>query len=163
MPIPPQFADFWAQAVAHVPDLRAEDFHEAFCFGDSDALADELASLVLQGRKTATTSLVWAVEVEARPLPRPGQLSIVKNWAGQPLCLIVTTSLEVLPFDRVDAAFAAEEGEDDGTLATWRRNHDAYFGRECVRIGRVARPDMPAACERYRVVYAAHATPTQRA
>src|SRR5574337_1279889 len=70
---------FWSQAAAPVPGLRIEDFYEAFRFGDSEALADELATLVLQGH---------------------------------------------------------------------------FFGRECQRIGREPRPDMPV-CERFRMVYAA--------
>jgi uncharacterized protein YhfF len=153
MSFPAPLAEFWAQAVACAPGLRAEDFYEAFCFGDSAALADELAALVLQGRKRATASLVWSFEAEGKPLPRPGHVSIVKNWAGQPLCLIETTRVDVLPFERVGAEFAREEGEDDGSLASWRRNHQAFFGRECARLGREPRPDMPVACERFRLVY----------
>lgn len=154
MPVPAPFADFWTQAVARAPALRSEDFYEAFCFGDSAALADELAALVLQGRKRATASLVWVFEAEGKPLPRPGHLSIVKSWAGQPLCLIETTQLDVLPFDQVGADFAFEEGEGDRSLESWRENHRAFFGRECARIARPPRPDMPVACERFRLVYA---------
>ena len=160
MSIPMPFAAFWAQAVTSVPRLRAERFCEAFCFGDSEALADELAALVLQGRKRATASLVWRFETQAQPLPRPGDLCIVKSWAGQPLCVIETTRVDVLPFDQVRAEFASEEGEDDGGLASWRRNHEAFFGRECARLGRAPGPDMPVVCERFRVVYAACANPT---
>ncbi len=157
MAIPAPFADFWAQAVARVPRLRAQDFYEAFCFGDSEALAAELAALVLQGHKRATASLAWVFEAEGKPPLQPGHLSIVKHWAGQPLCLIETTNIELLPFDQVGAEFAWEEGEGDRSLASWRRHHEAFFGRECARIGRQPRPDMPVICERFRLVYAAPA------
>jgi uncharacterized protein YhfF len=155
MPIPAPFAAFWSQAAASVPRLRTENFYEAFCFGDSEALAEQLAQLVLLGRKRATASLVWSFEAEGKPLPRPGHLSIVKTWAGQPLCVIETTRVDVLPFEQVGAAFAHEEGEDDGSLASWRRNHQAFFSRECERLGREPRPDMPVVCERFQRLYAA--------
>lgn len=155
MSIPAPFADFWDQCLARAPGLRTEDFYEAFCFGDSEALADELAALVLQGRKRATAGLVRVFEADAKPLPQPGSSSIVKNWAGQPLCLIETTRVDVLPFDQVTAEFAHEEGEGDRSLASWRRNHEAFFGRECRRIGHEPRPDMPVACERFRLVHPA--------
>jgi uncharacterized protein YhfF len=61
----------------------------------------------------------------------------------------------VLPLDAVDAAFAADEGEGDGSLAFWRRVHDAYFARECRRIGREPALDMPVVCERFAVLFAA--------
>jgi uncharacterized protein YhfF len=155
MPVPPALADFWAEALARVPRLSAAHFYEDFCFGDSPRLADELAALVLQGRKRATAGLVWVFEAQHKALPGPGSLSIVKSGAEQPLCVIETTRLDLLPFDQVDAEFAYEEGEGDGTLESWRRNHQAYFARECARIGRVPQPDMPVACERFRLVYAA--------
>ena len=154
MPIPESLGAFWAGATARVPSLRPEDFYEAFHFGDSAALADELAALVLQGRKKATAGLVWAFEAERKPLPRPGSLSIVLSGAGQPLCLIETLCVDVLPFDRVGADFAFEEGEGDRTLASWRLDHEAYFARECARLGRQPAADMPVACERFRMIYA---------
>lgn len=153
MSIPPRYADFWARAAAALPCLHEGAFYEAFAFGDSPALADELAALVLQGRKRATAGLVWVLQAEAKPPPLPGSLSIVTDGAGRPLCIIETHRVDVLPFDQVSAEFAAEEGEGDATLASWRRDHEAFFGRECARIGRAPRADMPVACERFRVVY----------
>ena len=49
--------------------------------------------------------------------------------------------------------FAAAEGEDDGSLESWRRGHWAYFGRECARIGRDPDAGMPVVCESFRVVF----------
>ena len=87
------------------------------------------------------------------PVPTPGILSDVTNWAREPLCIIETTSVEIVPFENVTAEFAATEGEGDGSLAYWQRTHWAYFTRECQRIGRQPTPTMPIACERFKVVY----------
>jgi uncharacterized protein YhfF len=154
MPVPEAQRPFWnafARAQGGVDEAR---FYEAFAFGDSPALADELAALVLQGTKRATAGALWAYEVEAKLLPRPGELSIVTSGAGVPLCVIETLAVEVLPFDQVDADFAATEGEGDGSLAFWRQAHTAFFSRECAQAGRVFQPDMPVVCERFRLVYA---------
>ena len=147
-------AAFWAgfKATAHaVDDAR---LYEAFAFGDSDALADALAQLVLAGRKRATAGLLWAFEAEGKRLPRAGDLSIVTSWGGQPLCVIETLQVDVLPFDQVDAEFAATEGEGDGSLAYWRRAHAEYFARECARLRRTPSDTMPVVCERFALVHA---------
>jgi len=109
---------------------------------------------VLDGRKRATAGLLWAFEVERKPLPRPGDLSVVTRWSGQPLCVIETLAVDLVPFDDVTAEFAATEGEGDGSLAFWRQGHTEYFARECARIGRVPSGSMPIVCERFVVVYA---------
>lgn len=153
MAIPPHLSAFWAAAEQARPDLDRGRFLEAFAFGDNERLANELARLVLSGAKKATASLAWTHEFDRKLFPKPGDLSIVTSWGGEPLCIIETTAIEIVAFDQVLEAFVREEGEGDGTLASWRRSHALYFGRECARIGRVPAPDMPVLCERFRVVF----------
>jgi len=69
-----------------------------------------------------------------------GHLSIVELWSGEPVCIIETSSIAVLPFDAVTREFAAVEGEGDGSLEYWHDGHWAYFGRGCARIGRQQAP-----------------------
>ena len=153
--IPAHLRSFWS-AFAATAEPGAEDrFYEAFHFGDHEKLANALGQLVLQGAKRATASSVWVFEAEGKRPPRRGDLSIVTDWAGAPLCVIETESVDVLPFHAVGAEFAACEGEGDGSLAYWRAAHRKYFGRECARIGRSFSEDMPVACERFEVVFRA--------
>jgi len=158
MPIPSHLAQFWREFARSVGGVDDERFYEAFFFGDSESLADELAELVLRGTKRATAGAVWSCEAEGKRLPAAGDLSIVTNWAGAPLCVIETRAVEVVRFNEVPAEFAATEGEGDGSLAFWRDAHQAFFTRECVRAGREFSPDMLVACERFEVVYAAART-----
>ncbi len=153
MPVPENLRSYWDSFVLAHPDADESRWYEAFAFGDSEGLAHELAQLVLQGIKRATAGSLWAVEHESKPLPKPGDLSIVTNWAGAPLCVIETLAVDVLPFVAVPAEFAAAEGEGDGSLAFWRDAHRAYFARECGRIGRPFTETMPVVCERFRVVF----------
>lgn len=153
MAIPEPLRDFWNGFVSAAGGVDEARFYEAFAFGDSQALADELAALVLQGSKRATAASVWSFEAEGRRLPRPGDLSIVTTWDGKPLCVIETQAVDIVPFNEVTAAFAALEGEGDGSLAFWRQSHRAYFTRECERARRQFDQSMPIACECFEVVY----------
>lgn len=150
---PEPVAAFWrafAEATGGADEAR---FTGAFAFGDGAAMADELAALVLQGTKRATASALWAYEAEGEALPRPGDLSIVTDGSGTPRCVIETLSVEVVPFREVSAAFAATEGEGDGSLAYWRRVHRAFFSRECAAAGRAFTESMAVVCERFVVRY----------
>jgi uncharacterized protein YhfF len=155
MTIPAACLPMWRAFAATQPSDPTPCWCEAFHFGDSAALADELAALVMQGRKRATAAALWAHEAEGSQPPSPGALSIVTLFDGTPQCVVETVSVEIRPFDQVDAAFAAAEGEGDGSLDFWRRAHQAFFSRELATLGRRFAPDMPVVCERFRVRYPA--------
>ena len=127
--------------------------YEVFHFDDHEESANKLADLVLSGDKRATAGLVWVFEAKARPIPKPRDLSVVTRWDGRPVCVIETTGVEIHPYDEVDAAFAAAEGEGDGSLRYWREAHWKFFSRECQRIGRTPEMNMPVVCERFDVVH----------
>lgn len=151
--IPPHLTDFWNAFADSVGGVDAARFYEVCVFGDSEDLANELAELVLRGTKRATAGSVWSYEDEGKRIPISGDLSIVTNWAGSPLCIIETESVEVVPFSEVSSEFAATEGEGDGSLSFWREAHRQYFTRECARAGRQFSENMLVACERFKVAY----------
>ena len=127
----------------------------AFTFGDSPSLANELATLVQTGRKRATTSLPVEFTSEGQPLPASGEVGIV-TWAdGTPAAIIELVEVRHVPFQDVDAAFAAAEGEGDGTLAWWRAAHRKYFDRVCVRLGGTFDETSLVVCQRFRLVWKA--------
>jgi uncharacterized protein YhfF len=126
---------------------------EAWSFGDNPALADELCQLVLAGIKTATCSLLWEYEADGEALPQEGQLSIILDGQGKPSAVIETTQVIIQPFNQVDASFAYEEGEDDRSLESWRREHWRYFSRTSQSKGWQLGENMPLVCERFRLAY----------
>ena len=115
---------------------------ETFAFGDTPALADELAALVLAGRKRATC---WAAADGV--LTEVGKRMVMLDGSGTPRAVIETLELVQRRFLEVDAAFAHNEGEGDCSLAFWRAAHRAYFGR----LGQFSE-DMLLWCERFRLV-----------
>ena len=153
MNIPIPIAPFWQRFVESRATDPTAHFFEAFHFDDNQPSADELAQLVLAGKKRASAGLVWSFEAAGVLLPKVGDLSVVTNWAKTPLCVIETRRVDIVPFAEVSADFAATEGEGDGSLQYWQRAHWAYFGRECQRIGQTPQPSMPVACERFEVVF----------
>jgi uncharacterized protein YhfF len=121
-------------------------------FGSSPEMADELLDLVLAGTKTATASALSDYDADGEQVPRAGDLSIVTDGAGHPRALIVTTDVQVVPFDEVTAAHAYAEGEGDRSLAFWRRVHARYF-TELGADPAVAMGRLPVVCELFRVLY----------
>ena len=61
--------------------LRGE--YEAWAFGDAP---DELAALVLSGRKTATASAYPVYEAEGEPLPKAGEYSVILDSGDNAVC-----------------------------------------------------------------------------
>ena len=155
MNIPPSIATFWDAFCAEAGRDCSARFFEAFHFDDNEPSANALVHLVLAGRKLATASLFWSYEATGRVAPMPGALSVATYWDGRPACVVETLEVEIVPFELVGAEFGAREGEGDGSLEYWRRAHWAYFGRECVRIGRAPSQVMPVVCERFSVIYRA--------
>jgi uncharacterized protein YhfF len=115
---------------------------ETFSFGDSPELAEELADLVLAGKKTATC---WpASEGEKTKI---GKKMVMLDGSGVPAAVLETVELTKRRFDQVDSAFAFDEGEGDRSLDYWRIAHQRYFSRQGVFS-----PDMELWCERFRIV-----------
>lgn len=145
---------FWQRYLAASGMPQGEfEIPEAWSFGDNPVLADELCKLVLAGIKTATCSMLWEYEDEGEAIPWEGQMSIILDGQGKPCAVIETTQVTIQPFNRVDAAFAYEEGEDDRSLESWRREHWRYFSRTSQSKGWQLDESMPLVCERFRLIY----------
>ena len=124
----------------------------AWAFGATPEEADELLALVLSGTKTATAGALWDYEAEHEELPVPGALGIVTDGRGVPHALVVTTRVEVVPFDEVSAEHAYLEGEGDRSLAAWREVHQRFFTEHAVHT-RGFSPVMPVVLQRFGVLH----------
>jgi uncharacterized protein YhfF len=149
--------EFWRSYLDSLaPDLDQEPkLSGAFSFGDSKKLANQLAALVRQGIKTATCSALIGYEKDGTPLPQKGDLSIVLDGSGNPVLVIETVSVVILPFNEVSEQFAFEEGEGDRSLAYWQMAHENYFRRNHFK-SRAFDKTMLIVCERFKVVHSEH-------
>jgi uncharacterized protein YhfF/GNAT superfamily N-acetyltransferase len=143
---------FWREFCTQVR-LPPSTPYQAWYFGDSPALANELLELVLHGPKRATAGL--AESNDRSPLVKPvtGGYSVVTEMDGTPRAVLRTTAVERRPFRDVDAAFAWDEGEGDRTLADWKDGHRRFFTRELAAAGRVFDDGMPVDLERFELLY----------
>jgi uncharacterized protein YhfF len=131
------------------------DHYEAWGFGDSKEMADELAELVRIGIKTATASNYTMYELENEEVPAEGLYNILLNGSGDPVAIIQTTEVEVVPFDEVSEEHAYLEGEGDRSLDFWRREHEVFFKRELAETNRDFHDKLPVVLERFKVVHLA--------
>lgn len=149
-----EIEQFWRAYLASslaITAHRNKDVPEAWNFGNTPEMADQLGHLVLAGTKTATCALV--TDFENGKIPQVGELSIVLDGQENPLCLIETTEVELKHFNQVDEKFASEEGEGDCTLEYWRQVHQDYFTRQCQQNGETWDENRMLMCERFKVLF----------
>jgi len=107
---------------------------------------------VLEGTKRATASLYDSYK-NGEEIPKVGDLSIITNWSGIAKCIIMSTSIEVVPYKDVDEEFAATEGEGDKSLEYWKKVHRKFFTEELTEIGGEFSEEIPVVCEKFEVVF----------
>ena len=100
------------------------DEYEVWAFGD---VPDELAQLVLEGKKCATASVYELYEYDGEKLPEVGQYNVILDSNDRAVCVIRDTSVKVVPFCEVDEKHAYLEGEGDRSLEHWREVHSKVF------------------------------------
>ncbi len=150
--MPYSVEEFWADFCA-ATGVSPDEPYQVWYFGNTAEMALELAALVISGKKFATCSLVAVNEIKPDEAPIIDGYSVVTDFAGDPLCVIRTTEIRHLPFDKVDAQFAAGEGEGDQSLEYWRDVHSQYFSREAADLGIEFNDDSIVCCERFTLLY----------
>ncbi len=145
--------EFWA---GFIEATGIDGSYDAWAFGDPSVpdLATELALLVRDGPKRATASLLSEFEggPDTTSMPRPGDLSVILNGEGSPVCVIRTTEVETRRFGDVDKQFAWDEGEGDRTLEWWRRAHIWIFEQRGMSID----DETPMVLERFELLWPIH-------
>ncbi len=97
-------------------------------FGDTKKEADELLHLVLSGKKTATSSL-YKSYLNKKQLPKIGDKSIILDSEDKERCKILTTKVQIKPFNKITESFARKEGEGDLSLKHWKKVHKDFFSK----------------------------------
>lgn len=122
-------------------------------FDNNESSANELVELVLRGKKKATASSYWVYEAGIEPMPKEDDYSIVTDWNGIAKCIIRSTKVQVIPFNKMTEDLAKQEGEGDLSLDYWKRVHNSFFKDECKELGRDYKEDMPVVFEEFEVIY----------
>ena len=112
----------------------------------------ELAELVYDGIKTATTSAYELYE-PTEYMPQVGDYNIILNGQEEPVCITKTLVTEVVPFKQVSAEHAYHEGEGNRTLDYWREVHEEFFKQEYAEASKEFKPDVPVLCEVFKRIF----------
>lgn len=125
--------------------------YDAWQFGDD---ADALAALVLNGKKTATSSALCMYEAD-EPLPNENEYSVILDSRDNAVCIIRTTRVYTTSFRDVTPEHAFKEGEGDRSLEYWRKVHRRFFTDELRTAGLEFDEGMAVVCEEFEVVFQA--------
>lgn len=116
-----------------------------FSFGDSPQMADSGARDVINRKQVATCGAYEILRRDDEVMPREGQVEIVLDGSGDPVCAIESWKVDIKRYDEIDEQFARDEACTD--LAEWQAIHEAYFRRK-----RCFSPDMKIVRQYFRVV-----------
>jgi uncharacterized protein YhfF len=124
------------------------DGMRALELGSPDEMRVRLNSLVLEGRKTATTGLLAEYVEETEGLEYVGERLALLDVDGLRVATVEITGVERTTFAGVTWEHAAAEGEGDADLEEWRAGHRRFWSAE----GTPVEDDTPVVCLAFRVV-----------
>lgn len=140
--------ELWEEFIkeSNLKDLE----YDSYVFGCD---ADRLASLVLEGKKRATSSLYILYELENEALPKENEYSVILDSKGDAVCIVKVIKVLIIPFNKVTALHAYKEGEGDMSLSYWKEIHRNYFTKVLKEFKLEFNDTMKIVFEEFEVVY----------
>ena len=148
----PEVEAFW-EKVCRELGISTEHYHVR-TFGDPKyaEYGNHVTQLAIDRVKRATAHLAMDFERNQVPRREQGDYWIILWEDFRPACVLEIVNVEVRPFRDVDDAFAAREGEGDGSLKYWRECHEDYFRQQLADWGEEWSEDLPVVLESFEVV-----------
>lgn len=146
---------FWDEFIANTDIAEPVVFGSSWSFGDTVDMAEELGQLVLEGKKTGTTSAVAFYELEGVAFPTENDVcDILLNGANQPIAILQNKKVTPFMFRDVTEEMARLEGEGDLSLDYWRAAHRQFFKSEFAKENLVYDEDNLALIyQEFEVIY----------
>lgn len=142
----------WLDFTNKNPIFKGKEY-DAWCFGGGIESANELANLVYNRTKTATTSAYELYEIENVPLPPIGGLNIILDKSDNAICITETTKVYVSRYNEVSEEHAFMEGEGDRSLEYWKKVHKDFFTIEMKEVNKLFDEEMLVVCEEFKVIH----------
>ena len=118
-----------------IPTIKARDVgnlpKDEFAFPGPER--DRLVEAILNGRKTATTSLMAEFIHDHEPLPSSGRRTLLLNSDDRPIAILRYASVSVTRLGLVTLQHVLNEGEDYKSLPEWREAHESFWTSENMR------------------------------
>jgi uncharacterized protein YhfF len=120
-------------------------------------MRDRLVAAVLNGEKTATSSLLSEWQAEEEQLPRVGERQVVVDSAEKPVAVIEIVGVDIIRLGDADLDLAIAEGEGFRSVDDWREAHEEFWAQGAARPSRhsgrwTLEDDTEVVVERFRVV-----------
>lgn len=141
--------DFWIK-FCNEKKLLTDIKYQAWSFGNTKEMADELAELVNCNIKTATTSAFELYEA-CDDIPQVGDYNIILNSSKEPVCITQTKAVYIMPYNLITPEHAWHEG--DRSYKYWREVHDRFFVEEYKSVGKKFYEQAPMLCEVFEKIY----------
>lgn len=141
--------DFWIK-FCNEKKLPEDIKYQAWSFGNTKEMADELAELVNCNIKTATTSAFELCEI-GDDMPQVGDYNIILNSSKEPVCITQTKVVYIMPYNLITPEHAWREG--DRSYKYWREVHDSFFVEEYKSVGKKFYEQAPMLCEVFEKIY----------
>jgi len=110
-------------------------------------LRRKLVDAVLRGDKIATAGLATDFSPHTEdPLPNPGDRWSLLGYDDEPVAVVETTAIEVVPAGEVALQFCRDEGEGFESVADWRAAHERFWSEHAIT------DETLIVCEYFRLV-----------
>jgi uncharacterized protein YhfF len=116
---------------------------------------NHLNELILSGAKRATAKPLAYYTSEQEAVPQVGDYHILLDGDMKPVAIIQTVVSELIPFLRISAEHAYNEGEGDLSLADWRTRSIEKFTQLAGAYDNSFSEEQPIVSETFKVVYRA--------
>ena len=133
--------EFWKGKEPHKID--------AWQFG---VIPDELAEMVISGKKTTMTSTYVGYKARNKAIPSVGKCSVILNSQDKPVTIIKVVDVQVMPMNEVPIEHMANEGDCGLHGELWWDIHKEYFTDILAQIGEEFSEDMQVVCERFELI-----------
>ena len=147
--------NLWNDYVGSNPKFHGDELPESWYFHNNKADANRLAELTLNGKKTATTSglYAWYKEVGA-DLPKMGTKHIITDFDGKALAIIEIKKVDTISFNQMPKDYAVMDmGTQIEPLKKWRKAHWDFFESIMKERGEEPTEDMLIVFERFEVIW----------
>ena len=90
--------------------------------------------------------------INQEPIPISGELYIVVDNNEEPVCVIETQSIEIIPFEEISWQMAKLEGEDN-SFEEWKNKQIEIISDEGNILGFEFSPDIRMVFQTFNVIY----------
>ena len=146
--------EMWHSFTELNPEFKDYEMPESWYFHNNEKDANQLAELVVNGKKKAASGLyLWYEEAKA-DLPKVGTKHIITDFSGKAKAIIEIKQVDTIPFNQIAKAYAAlDMGTEIEPLNKWKKAHWDFFTNAMADSCKKPTEEMLVVCERFETIW----------